>query len=90
MSTGASLDSPERLPLGIHYPLPPASHFLFSLSPASQRHKKASAEAGESAGAAIMCCTILGNKLMRSHRKTCEAYLKVDFYCREIFTCETT
>ena len=70
MSAGASLDSPQRLPLGIHYPLPPASHFLFSLSPASQRHKKASAEAGESAGAAILCCTILGNKLMRSHRKT--------------------
>jgi len=52
MSAGASLYSPQRLPLGIHYPLPPASHFLFSLSPASQRHKKASAEAGESAGAA--------------------------------------
>lgn len=77
MSAGASLDSPERLPLGIHYPNPLA--LFFSLSPASQRHKKASAEAGESTGATIMCCTILGNKLMRSHRKTREAYLKVDF-----------
>ena len=70
MSAGASLDSPQRLPLGIHYALPPDSHFLFSLSPASQQQEKASAEAGESAGAAIMCYTILGNKLTRSPRKT--------------------
>ena len=39
MSAGASLDSPERLPLGIHYPNPPSTFFFLSPQPPNDTKK---------------------------------------------------